>query len=64
MYLGLSLSFFSSLKQDLARSCFQFWPIIGEEGDKISKKITGEAIAETFIFRNFVTFRADYEGLN
>ena len=28
----------SSIKQDLARSCFQLWPIIGDEGGKIEKK--------------------------
>ena len=26
-----------STKHDLARSCFQLWPIIGDEGDNISK---------------------------
>ena len=28
-----------SIKHDLARSCFQFWLKIGDEGDKISRKI-------------------------
>ena len=28
----------SSIKHDLARSCFQFWLKIGDEGDKISRK--------------------------
>ena len=28
----------SSIKHDLARSCFQLWPKIGDEGDKISRK--------------------------
>ena len=42
---------------------FSIWPIIGDEGDKISKKkTTGEARAETV--RNFVTLGADYEGHN
>ena len=27
-----------SIKHDLARSCFQFLPKIGDEGDKISRK--------------------------
>ena len=27
-----------SIKHDLARSCFQFWLKIGDEGDKISRK--------------------------
>ena len=36
-----------SIKYDLARSCFQLWPKIGNEGDKISRKKTGEALAET-----------------
>ena len=29
---------FFSIKHDLARSCFQFWLKIGDEGDKISRK--------------------------
>ena len=36
-----------SIKHDLARSCFQLWPKIGDEGDKISRKKTGKALAET-----------------
>ena len=36
-----------SIKHDLTRSCFQLWPKIGDEGDKISRKKTGEALAET-----------------
>ena len=39
-----------SIKHDLARSCFQLWPKIGDEGDKISKKI--------------VPLGADFEGHN
>ena len=27
-----------SIKHDLARSCFQLWPKIGDKGDKISRK--------------------------
>ena len=27
-----------SIKHDLVRSCFQFWPKIGEEGDKILRE--------------------------
>ena len=34
-------------KHDPARSCFQLWPKMGEEGDKILKKKTGEALAQT-----------------
>ena len=37
----------SSIKHDLAKSFFQLWPQIGAEGDKISRKLTGEAPAET-----------------
>ena len=33
----------------------QFWLKIGNEGDKISRKKTGEALAETVFSRNFVT---------
>ena len=53
-----------SIKHDLARSCFQLWPKIGDEGDKISRKKTGEALAETVFSRNFVTLGADFEGHN
>ena len=53
-----------SIKHDLARSCFQFWLKIGDEGDKISRKKTGEALAETVFSRNFVTLGADFEGHN
>ena len=41
-----------SIKHDLARSCFQLWPKIGDEGDKISRKKTGKALAETVFSRN------------
>ena len=51
---------FSSIKHDLARSCFKFWLKIGNEGDKISRKKTGEALAETVFSRNFVTLGADF----
>ena len=40
-----------SIKHDLARSCFQLWPKIGDQGDKISRKKTGEALAETVFSR-------------
>ena len=50
-----------SIKHDLARSCFQFWPKIGDEGDKISRK---KALAKTVFSRNFVTLGADFEGRN
>ena len=53
-----------SIKHDLARSCFQFLPKIGDEGDKISRKKTGEALAETVFSRNFVTLGANFEGHN
>ena len=52
------------MTHDLARSCFQLWPKIGDEGDKISRKKTGEALAETVFSRNFVTLGADFEGHN
>ena len=42
-----------SIKHDLARSCFQFWLKIGDEGGKILKKKTGEALAETVFFSKF-----------
>ena len=53
-----------SIKHDLARSCFQFWLKIGDEGGKILKKKTGEALAETVFSQNFVTLGADFEGHN
>ena len=53
-----------SIKHDLARSCFQLWPKIGDERDKISRKKTGEALAETVFSRKFVTLGADFEGQN
>ena len=43
-----------SIKRDLARSCFQLWLKIGDEGDKISRKKTGEALAETVFFSHFM----------
>ena len=55
---------FFSIKHDLARSGFKLWPKIGDEGDKISRKKTGEALAETVFSRNFVTLGADFEGHN
>ena len=36
-----------SIKHDLARSCFQFWPKIGDEGDKISRRKTVSASASS-----------------
>ena len=53
-----------SIKHDLARSCFQLWPKIGDEGDKISREKTGEALAETVFSWNFVTLGADFESQN
>ena len=35
-----------------ARSCFQYCPLIGDEGDKITKKITGRARVKTADFRS------------
>ena len=50
----------SSINHDLARSCFQLWSKISDEGDKISRKKTGEALAKTVFSRNFVTLGADF----
>ena len=49
MNLPIDPKYFS-IKHDLARSCFQFWLKIGDKGDKISRKKTGEALAETVFF--------------
>ena len=46
----------SSIKHDLARSFFQLWPQIGAEGDKISRKLTGEAPAETVFLEILILF--------
>ena len=59
---GLVRNIFS-IKHDLPRSCFQLWPKIGDEGDKISRERTGEAFAET-VYRNFVILGADFESQN
>ena len=70
VYVPLSASKFASylgnysIKHDLARSCFQLWPKICDEGDKISRKKTSEALAETVFSRNFVSLGADFEGHN
>ena len=37
---------------------------IGSEGDKISRKKTGGALAKTVFSQNFVTVGADFEGHN
>ena len=42
----------SSIKHDLARSCFQLWPKIGDKVTKFREKKTGEALAETVFSRN------------
>ena len=51
-----------SIKHDLARSCFQFWPKIGDEGGKILKKKTDEALAETVFFSKFCHLRSRFWG--
>ena len=43
-----------SIKHDLARSCFQFWLKIGDEGDKISRK-------KFNIWNFFANFEKDIE---
>ena len=53
-----------SIKHDLARSCFQFWLKIGDEGDKISRKKLARREPRQFFSRNFVTLGADFEGHN
>ena len=41
-----------SIKHDLARLCFQFWPKIGDEGDKIEKK-TWRGVSRDSFFSNY-----------
>ena len=53
-----------SINHDLARSYFQLWPKIGNEGDKILRKKAGAALAETVFSRNIVILGADFEGHN
>ena len=43
---------------------FSIMAQIGDEGDKILRKKTGEALAEPVFFRNFVTLGADFESQN
>ena len=62
-YIRPNLAVFN-IKHDPARSCFQLWPKMGEEGDKILREKAGEALAQTVFSRNFVTFGADFEGHN
>ena len=49
-----------SIKHDLARSCFQLWPKIGDEGDSRPERRK----AETGFSQNFVARGADFEGHN
>ena len=53
-----------SIKPDLARSCFQFWLKIGDEGDKILKKNWRGVSRDSFFLQNFVTLGADFESQN
>ena len=54
-----------SIKHDLARSCFQLWPKIGdEEADKISTEKTGEALAETVFFPEILSPSSPILGHN
>ena len=55
--LLMAMKYFS-LKHDLARSCFQFWLKIGDEGDKISRKKLARREPRQFFSRNFVTLRS------
>ena len=41
----------SSIKHDLARTCFQFWLKIGDEGDKISRKKLARRYRSCFILK-------------
>ena len=49
-----------SIKHDLARSCFQLWPIIGDEDDKFSKFCNPQsrlwAIIENMILSDYVLY--------
>ena len=50
-----------SIKHDLVRSCFQFWPKIGDEGDKILREKIGSMIIFSLNFDPFsqMTQKAD-----
>ena len=43
----------TSIKHDLARSCFQLWPKIGDEGDKISRKKNWRGASRDSFFSKF-----------
>ena len=44
---------FSSIKHDLARSCFQFWLKIGNKGDKISREKNWRGASRDSFFSKF-----------
>ena len=43
----------SSIKHDLARSCFQLWPKICDEGDKISREKNWQGASRDSFFSKF-----------
>ena len=49
-----------SIKHDLARSCFQLWPKIGDEGDKISREKNWRSASQDISFSHFLTCRSIY----
>ena len=59
VYVPLSASKFASylgnysIKHDLARSCFQLWPKISDEGDKISRKKNWRGASRDSFFSKF-----------
>ena len=40
----------SNIKHDPARSCFQLWPKIGDEGDKISREKNWRGTSRQIMF--------------
>ena len=52
-----------SIKHDLARSCFQLWPKISDEGDILREK-NSRGFSQEFFLDFFFTLGADFEGYN
>ena len=48
VFLYMTIIINSSIKHDLAKSCFQLWPKIGDERDKITRKNWRGASRDSF----------------
>ena len=52
--------YISSIKHDLARSCFQLWPKIGDKGDKISREKNWRGASRDSFFSKFCLPRSRF----